>query len=969
VAADGNVLSATRFGGVNPDYARAVAVDASNNMVLAGEFTASTLIGGTTHTSVGANDISLLKVNSAGTLQWSKCFGGTSSDSVYGLATDVDGNILLTGDFSGSITFGNTTLTSSGGRDAFVAKLDTSGTPLWAMKVGGTGNDTAYAVAVSPSGQILVGGSFSVTATFGTFSRISAGGTDGFAMGVSSAGAVQWATRFGGSANDSARAVAVDVTGAACLAGSFASTDASFGTEILASEGADDVFVARLAVADGSFLHVKQCGGVGADAGLGLAADRFGALYLSGSYSGTAYFDGNTLITPQGPDAFVAKLSTDGSFLWVLGGGGATNDSATSIAANQAGHVFVAGLFSQSARVGSRDVTAGGLVDLFVAKINGPTPSLISTLGSVTVDVGDPLSIAAPAVGADPITYQWFKGALPLAGKTSATLQVTAASTGDQGIYHIVATNLYGSTQLADVSVTVRVPDRVLTLDAPAAIEENRTLELPLYLDSGGEVTGLTVELTYNRALLRNPSFTLGKDLFKQNSTAVVDAVAGTVRVVGTAFPSTIPSGRKLVGTFNFTTRSAPENAQADFAITLASISDVSGAPLAGYTKLVSDQTLIGLRIIPGDANNNGRLDVSDAAELIRLYANPAQIRTWDNFLNDLNLDGVLTEGDATRVLRVVAKRDNTPSFPSASPLAMLSMSSLSATDSSPAPMLSADIAAMPASAESIPNPAHLVLTRLNGADANKVLAQLYLNDVPTGQTGISFQLDYPAAVLRITGESSLTNPAGGLPVGITPTWNVEPGNNYANQTGSVLCAAAWTSAWNFINGQAVAHIVFEINPVGSGQVHFPLTLTATEISPYNAEGPSTPLAVAGEVVTFSRTYADWALAALGSASADPNVDSDGDGVSNALEFAASTNPSDASSSLKTTAAVHTTEGFKIRWHAAYGVNYRVRWSGDLVSWENLVSLYPGNGAEAEANDPDAPAGGRFYRVEVIPAP
>jgi uncharacterized repeat protein (TIGR02543 family) len=972
VAADGNVLSATRFGGANFDYAKAVAVDTSDNVILAGEFMTSTVIGGTTLTSAGSKDISLLKVNSAGALQWSKRFGGTSSDSVYGLATDADGNILISGDFSGSITFGTTTLTSSGGRDGFLAKLNPSGTPLWAMKIGGTGNDTAYAVTVTASGQFVVGGSFSVTATFGIISRTSAGGTDGFAMGISSAGSVQWVTRFGGSSNDSGRAVAVDSTGSACVAGNFAGTDSNFGTEVLASEGLDDAFVVRLDVTNGAFLTVKQCGGAGADAGLGLAADPFGSLYLSGSYSGTAYFDGHTLITPQGADAFVAKLSVDGNFLWALTGGGGANDSATNIAVDRAGHVFAAGLFAQAARIGSHDVTGGGLVDLFVAKINGPTPSFVSTPGSVTVDVGDPFSIVAPAVGAEPITYQWFKGAVPLAGKTSTTLEVAAASTDDQGVYHVVATNFYGSTQLADVSVIVRVPDRVLTIDAPAASEENRTLEVPLYLDSAGEVTGLTVELAYDRDLLRNPSFDVGKDLSKQNSTVVVDTVAGTVRVVGTAYPSSIPAGRKLVGTLSFTTRSVPENAVAVFTPTLASISDQFGAPLGGYTKMVGDQTPIARRTIPGDANNNGRLDVSDAAELIRLYANPAQIRTWDNVLNDLNLDGVLTEGDATRVLRVVTKRDSTPSFPAAAPLAMFSMSALPDTDSSSVQMLESNIAeapAAPAATISSSNSARLVLTRLTGADANKVLAQVYLDDVPAGQAGVSFQVDYPAAVLRIAGASSLTIPAGGLPAGITPTWNVEPGNNYAAQTGSISLAAAWGSGWMFTNGQAVAHIVFEINPATTGQVHFPVALAATEVGPYNAEGPSTPLTMAGQVVTFTRTYADWALATLDDAAADPGVDSDGDGMSNALEFAASTNPGDANSSLKTTAAAHTPEGFMLRWFAAYGVNYRVRWSGDLVTWDDLIPSYPGSGADAEVTDPDAPAGGRFYRVEVIATP
>jgi hypothetical protein len=194
----------------------------------------------------------------------------------------------------------------------------------------------------------------------------------------------------------------------------------------------------------------------------------------------------------------------------------------------------------------------------------------------------------------------------------------------------------------------------------------------------------------------------------------------------------------------------------------------------------------------------------------------------------------------------------------------------------------------------------------------------------------------------------------------------VVPGNNYASQTGSVSLAAAWGSEWTFANGQAVANIVFEVNPAATGQVHFPLTLADTEVAPYNADGPSTPLAVPGQVVVFTRTYADWALATLGNAAAVPNADSDGDGFSNAVEFAVSTNPNDAKSRLQTTSAAMTASGYKLRWFAAYGVNYKVRWSADLTNWTDLTTTYTGTGAETEVTDPAPPAGGRFYRVEVL---
>jgi hypothetical protein len=267
------------------------------------------------------------------------------------------------------------------------------------------------------------------------------------------------------------------------------------------------------------------------------------------------------------------------------------------------------------------------------------------------------------------------------------------------------------------------------------------------------------------------------------------------------------------------------------------------------------------------------------------------------------------------------------------------------------------------------PAAARLVLTRLTGSNANKVLAQVYLDNVPAGQAGVSFQVDYPASVLRVAEASSLIIPSGGLPTGVAPTWNVSPGNDYAAQTGSLTLAAAWDSSWTFANGQAVANIVFEVNPAATGQVHFPLTLAATEVAPYNADGPSTPLSVPGHVVVFNRTYADWALATLGNAAAGSSLDPDGDGMSNALEYAASTNPNDPNSRLQTTSAAMTVNGYRLRWFAAYGVSYKVRWSADLTNWTNLTTPYTGTGAETEVTDPAPPAGARFYRVEVIPTP
>jgi hypothetical protein len=666
--------------------------------------------------------------------------------------------------------------------------------------------------------------------------------------------------------------------------------------------------------------------------------------------------------------------------VWALRGGGANDDRSQALSVNASGEIFHAGVFETSASFGTHAITGGGFWDFFIAKLNGPVPAFTTVFADFSVDEGDPWSLTTGTLGAEPVTFQWFKDDAPISGAASTTYSVAAAVPTDAGVYVLKATNAYGSSTTTPVTVTVRVPDQVLSVEPPLTSSENRAIEAPVYLDSLGDVTGLSFIISYDKAYLTNPTFVLGPHLVAGNSSVVVDKNAGTVRVVGSAFPSSFPEGRHLVGTLRATTRSVPAGASVTLAPTLLSISDIFGRPVEGYTKLRGSTMAIAQRDIPGDANNNGRLDVSDAAELIRLYANSSLIRTWDHYLNDLNLDTILTEGDATRVLRVVADLDDVPDFPQAAPLFMRSMlmtapsgsllrtKSLRMAGSTIASPMSSGIGTLQLG-ESTPPAARLVLTRLTGANANKVLAQVYLDNVPADQAGISFQVDYPASVLRIAGPTSLIIPSGGLPAGVAPTWNVSPGNAYAAQTGSLTLAAAWGSSWTFANGQAVANIVFEVNPAVTGQVNFPLTLAATEVAPYNADGPSTPLAVPGQVVVFNRTYADWALATLGNGAAGSSLDADGDGMTNALEYAASTNPNDPNSRLQTTSAAMTASGFKLRWFAAYGVSYKVRWSADLTNWTDLTTAYTGTGAETEVTDPTPPAGGRFYRVEVMGGP
>jgi uncharacterized protein (TIGR03437 family) len=154
-------------------------VDAAGNSYVTGGFTASATFGPgetneTTLTSAGVipPDIFVAKYDVSGNLLWAKRAGGTDFDLGSGLAVDTAGNSYVTGIFFASATFGpgeinETTLTSAGDRDIFVAKYDASGDLLWAKRAGGTGVDLGSGLAVDTAGNSYVTGGFGRAATFG----------------------------------------------------------------------------------------------------------------------------------------------------------------------------------------------------------------------------------------------------------------------------------------------------------------------------------------------------------------------------------------------------------------------------------------------------------------------------------------------------------------------------------------------------------------------------------------------------------------------------------------------------------------------------------------------------------------------------------------------------------------------------------------------------------------------------------
>jgi hypothetical protein len=413
LSATGTWLWALRAGGTGPDYASSVALDSSGNAYLTGAFYTAATFGPNHLTSRGMHDIFVAKASPAGSWQWASSAGGGMGESGNALAVDADGNTYLTGHFrSLIINFGSGLLIGAGGNDLFVGKLNNDGEWLWAVKGGGTGDESGTGIAIDPSGNAYVAGSFaSPTALFGSTSLTnsdsgsSSPAADVVVAKLDADGSWQWVVPAGGGGYDQPGSIALDDRNNSYLIGSFDSGSATFGSStLLPSSPYSNMFAAKLD-ADGTWLWAVTNTGAANVRGTDLAVDARGTATLIGSLSTAAAGFGSTTLSGGSNTAmFLARLDTDGDWQWALAAGGSNEQSAQSIALDPHGNPHIAGYYvGLSADFGSYHLAS--------------TASSAGRTGFIVRLSGRPLATHdAPALAAFTLSPNPAHGAVRLSG-------------------------------------------------------------------------------------------------------------------------------------------------------------------------------------------------------------------------------------------------------------------------------------------------------------------------------------------------------------------------------------------------------------------------------------------------------------------------------------------------------------------------------------------------------------------------
>lgn len=283
LSASGGFCWVNRIGEPLSDAGYALDVSDSGFVYVCGLYGAPTDfdpgVGTDTLPAFGNWDMFILKLDSAGHHIWAKGIGGTTDDRAYGITTDSQGNVLVTGFYSSTVDFNpgpavNYLASNPSSNSVFILKLDAAGNYLWAKGIVGAGGGeiSGSSIATNRDGEIYTTGYFSGTADFDvstlpadTFKLTAPGvwwATDSYVAKYDSLGNFIWAFQIGGANVDRGKGITIDTSGNIWSTGYFGSGNVDFdpsaGTFVQAGSGTSNIYVQKIYESFSSGIETAQ---------------------------------------------------------------------------------------------------------------------------------------------------------------------------------------------------------------------------------------------------------------------------------------------------------------------------------------------------------------------------------------------------------------------------------------------------------------------------------------------------------------------------------------------------------------------------------------------------------------------------------------------------------------------------------------------------------------------------------------
>lgn len=384
------------------------------------------------HTSVGGVDVFMVKYNTNGNLVWANSIGGVNAEVAENIALDASGNLYVGGQFSsptldldaGVNTFTVNNANTNVTQDPFLVKYDTSGNFAWGFNLQGLSSDYIKSVTVDANDNVLVGGYFSTTMSVDPISGTSltsVGSADCFIARYSSTGNYDWSAKFGGVLADNIFSITaannnIYATGTFNTVVDF---DPGLDTFNIQSKGNTDAFIVSFS-STGTFNWAGSIGGFGLDNSNYIIANSSGDVYVAGSFIDSADFDPSNVNTyiksVGGRDGFLAKYDNNGAYKWGMRIGSQGIDYLRSIDFDPIdGEILCTGYWATSTLYldpnnYSISLPLTGLNDAFFAKYGECEFPIITTPPAITgTCIGGTAQFNVVATGQN-LSFKWQEG-------------------------------------------------------------------------------------------------------------------------------------------------------------------------------------------------------------------------------------------------------------------------------------------------------------------------------------------------------------------------------------------------------------------------------------------------------------------------------------------------------------------------------------------------------------------------------
>ena len=305
---NGEVATLQQIAGNFSNNHIAIATNSRNELLLAVSFKGSLKIDNRKYTSLYYYDILIAKIDNKGKIKDVKILYGKGDDLVNDIACTVEDDIYITGSFERDLFFGDKVIKTTGDSDGFLIKINDKFEFVYGKQIGGIYDDYGKSISTDNKDNILLVGCFGGELPLSDGYNLTSNGIlDVFLLKLDENGNLLWADSFGGGANDYVSSMALSPSGNIYIDGTYRGTIEKENFEIESSEFSNDIFIAKYNE-KGEFRFLENAGDAGVDFGRKLISSTDGYIYLSGDFSNSFKIIDKETEDAADDDYFIARL-------------------------------------------------------------------------------------------------------------------------------------------------------------------------------------------------------------------------------------------------------------------------------------------------------------------------------------------------------------------------------------------------------------------------------------------------------------------------------------------------------------------------------------------------------------------------------------------------------------------------------------------------------------------------------------